>query len=293
MWLDEMLPAKPGAVHDWAVRPDWFPALAEERVEGSNSDSSANGEAVASRLAALNPELRVHRQLYKPMSPPPCGLEPHLHQHLPPWFPWWHHCWNPLPLHLLQVLGKPFTSYSLPFIEDKEEEWNHFWEMGCPASYTEVGSSPPPRSRSASPRTSSLVAVEHTPPEGQDRRTSAAHGQWLLTSSAFCIFLSGRSTPEISSPHAVKGILKPQRPWPSSCEYTGDLRPVWKCLLSHGCFQCWKGSPVIFSFSGCFESPLVCEFLIESVYTVHTAHSSSERGVGMAALSLAEGTPGR
>lgn len=53
-------------------------------------------------------------------------------------------------------------------------------------------------------------------------RTNTTHGQSLLTSPAFCISLSGRSTPEISSTHAVKGILKPQWPWPSSCEYTGD-----------------------------------------------------------------------
>ena len=73
-------------------------------------------------------------------------------------------------------------TYSPPFIEDKEEEWNRLGELGCQASYTEVGSSPPPRSRSASPRTGNLVAVEHTPPKGEDQYCSQS-----VTPNIFCL----------------------------------------------------------------------------------------------------------
>lgn len=69
----------------------------------------------------------------------------------------------------------------------------------------------------------------------------------LLTRSAFYIFLSGRSTPEISSTFAIKGTFKPQWPWPSACEYTGD---TWTSLnmFIHLSAQCWWRIPVT-SFS--------------------------------------------
>lgn len=85
-----MLPTNSGAGHAWAVRPDFrLSALAEERWKGATVDLSADGEAVANRLAALTPGLKVHRELYKPVSPPPpSGLGPRLHQHPPLWFLW-------------------------------------------------------------------------------------------------------------------------------------------------------------------------------------------------------------
>lgn len=51
-----------------------------------------------------------------------------------------------------------------------------------------------------------LVAWEHTAPEGEEPGTA----QSLLPPSAFYIFLTGRSTPEISSTYAVKGTFKSQ-----------------------------------------------------------------------------------
>ena len=144
-----------------------------------------------------------------------------------------------------------------------EEYIKSFLSVDQPAFLYKERSSPPPHRQELSVQlqahTTYCLGTHYS------RRAGASKCTQRITLNVFCLsrFLAGRSTPEISSTYEVKGILKPQWPWPSSCEYAADTGEVSENVYPF-IWPAVDGETLwAFSFSRLFWVPLVCNLLIE------------------------------